>query len=159
FFNWAGMGSVDCVKDVFGFYMEAVDVVEPAVPGFGDDGKRPPVFVRAKSLVLDRPANHGVANDTDAVRIGDHDWTDEKTGFFYPGSSGHFAVAILRIPAGKNCVIEISAARQNGGNSGANRAFADLEFPFAGDERSVADKNSCDVGDCVEWSRSAFERN
>ena len=36
------VGSVEGVEGVFGLHVESVDVVEPAVPGFGDDGERPP---------------------------------------------------------------------------------------------------------------------
>ena len=43
FFDGAGVGGVEGVPGVFGMDVESVDVVELAVPGFGDDGQRPPV--------------------------------------------------------------------------------------------------------------------
>src|ERR1700722_9458489 len=43
FFDRAGMGDVEGMEGVFGVNVESIDVVEPAVPGFGDYGQRPPV--------------------------------------------------------------------------------------------------------------------
>jgi len=43
FFDATGLRGIDGVEGVLGLDVEAVDVVEPAVPCFGDDGKRPPV--------------------------------------------------------------------------------------------------------------------
>src|ERR1700729_1406499 len=53
-------------------HMKTIDVVQVAVPGFGDDGKRPPVLQRKRGGVLELPGDHGVANDSDAVGVGDH---------------------------------------------------------------------------------------
>jgi hypothetical protein len=97
---------------------------------------------------------------TDAVCVGDHNRTFEETRLFNPGGTGHLTVAVLRKPAGKYGIVHgIFSARKNGGNSGANRTFSDLQLPFSGDERGVTDKDAVDVGDGVEFSGSAIKRN
>ena len=75
FFDGAGVGGVEGVPGVFGVDVKSVDVVEPAVPGFGDDRQRPPVAFHIGRAVLDFPGDDGVANDADAVRVGDHHGT------------------------------------------------------------------------------------
>ena len=51
------------------------------------------------------------------------------------------------------------ASRQNRRNTGAYWAFADLKFAFAADQRRIADFDAGDIGDGVEFSRSAFKWN
>jgi len=65
----------------------------------------------------------------------------------------------LREPAGENGVIEISAAREDSGDSGADRAFADFQFSIAGNQRGVTDENAGNVGDGIERAGSAVKRN
>src|SRR5579871_1377766 len=57
FFHWAGVGSIKSVPGVFGFHMEAVDVVEPAVPGFGDDGQRPEISLHVRTAMVYFPCD------------------------------------------------------------------------------------------------------
>ena len=45
----------------------------------------------------------------------------------------------------------------NGGDAGADRAFADFEFAAAGDERGVSDFYAFDVGDGVIRAGCAVE--
>ena len=159
FFDGPGVSDVEGVPGVFGLHVESVDVVEIAVPGFGDDRKRPPVAFHIGRAVLDLPGDDGVANHANAVRVGDHDGAIEESGVVDPGCAGHFAVAVEREPGGENGVVAGLSARMNGGDAGAHRAFADFEFAFAGDERGVADLDSFDVGDGIVGAGSAVEGN
>src|SRR5881394_2578067 len=145
---------------MLGFYVEAVDVVKPAVPGFGNDRKRPPVPGGIGLAVIDAPLNHGVADDADAVRVGDHDGAFEESGFFDPGGAGHFTVSVLRKPSGDDGIGHgIFPARKNGGDAGADGAFSDLESSVAGNQSGVADEDAGNVGDGVVGAGSAVERN
>ena len=129
------------MEGVLGLDVETVDVVEPAVPGLGDDGQRPPVAAGIGLAVGDAPLDDGVAHDADAVGVGDHHGAFEEAGFFDPGGAGHFAVAVVREPAGEDGIHHgIFAARENGGNACADGALADDELALAGDERGVADE-------------------
>src|SRR5207248_5215096 len=53
----------------------------------------------------------------------------------------------------------VFSARENRSNAGANRAFADPQLPFTGDESGVANEDSVDIGDGIEFSRRAVKRN
>src|SRR5450631_2900918 len=48
---------------VFGGDVETIDVVQVAIPGFGNDGQRPPIFERERSAVLQLPGDDRVADD------------------------------------------------------------------------------------------------
>jgi hypothetical protein len=151
FFDWPGFRGVDGVERVLGLYVEAIDVVEPAVPRFGDYRERPPVSSGIGLTVGDTPLNDGVAHHSDAVRIGDHHWTFEEAGLFHPRCASHLAVAVEGPPAGKNRIAHgIFAAWEDCGDTGADWAFADLEFAIAGNESGLTDGNATHVGDGVE---------
>ena len=125
FFDGAGVGGVEGVPGVFGVDVESVDVVEVAVPGFGDDGEGPPVAFHVRRAVFYLPGDDGVADDAHAVGVGDHYGAVEEAGVFDPGGSGHFAVAVEGEPGGEDGVVAGLAARMDGGDSGADGAFAD----------------------------------
>ncbi len=61
--------------------MKSVDVVQPTVPRFRNDGKRPEM---ACGLMLHAPVDDGVADDADTVRVGKCDRTFEKAGLLNP---------------------------------------------------------------------------
>src|SRR6267378_4719306 len=160
FFDSAGVCGINGVEGVLGFDVEAVDVVEPAVPSFCDDGERPPVAGGIGLAMSNTPLNDGVADDADAVRVGDHYGTFEKTGFFDPGRAGHFAVAIERPPSSKYGIHHgIYATGKNGRDAGSDRAIVDIALAFAGDERGVADGDPGNVGYGVERAGRAVKRN
>src|SRR4029077_7027333 len=120
FLDGTGFRGVDGVEGVLGLDVKPVDVVEPAVPRFGDDGERPPVAGRIGLAVRDAPLNDRVADHADAVRVGDHHWAFEEAGLFDPGRAGHFAVAVERPPAGEHRIAHgILAARQYCGDASA----------------------------------------
>ena len=62
-------------------------------------------------------------------------------------------------PAKTGSPKHVLAARQNGGDSGAYRAFADLQLAGAGDQSGVADFDALHVGDGVERAGRAVEGN
>jgi len=157
FFDGAGVGDVEGVPGVFGMNVESVDVVEPAVPGFGNDGQGPEVAFHVRRRVLHFPGDDGVAYDPDAVRVGDHYGSVEKAGVFDPGGSGHFAVAVEGEPGGEDGVVGSFAARVNRGDAGAHGTFADYEFAIAGDESGVSDFEAFHVSDGVVGAGSAVE--
>src|SRR5260370_9707181 len=106
------------------------------------------------------PLNDRVAHHADAVRIGDHHWAFEKTGFFDPGCAGPFAVAIER-PRSLNSGIHhgIYATRENGRDASSDRALANITFAFAGDERGVTHSDAGNVGDGVQRAGRAIKRD
>ena len=128
FLDGAGVGGVEGVPGVFGMDVKSIDVVEPAVPGFGDNRQRPPVAFHVRRAVFDFPGDDGVAYYADAMRVGDHHGTVEEAGIVDPGGAGHFAVAVEGEPGGEDGVIAGFAARMNRGDAGADGAFADFEF-------------------------------
>src|SRR5262245_19252886 len=71
--------------------MKAVAVVKITVPGFGDYRHRPRLH---QLVVLHLPCYHGIANDSDTVRIGNAEGTFEEAGFLKPSGAGHLAVAV-----------------------------------------------------------------
>src|SRR5579863_3331754 len=159
FFDGAGVSDVEGVPGVFGADVESVDVVEPAVPSFGDDGERPEITFHVRAAVFDFPGDDGVADDADAVGIGDHDGAVEEAGVVDPGSPGHLAVAVEGEPGGEDGVVGSFAAGMNGGDTGADGAGADDEFSFSGDEGGVADFNAGNVGDGIVGTGDAVEGN
>ena len=148
------------MQSVLGLHVKTVDVVEPAIPCFRDDRQRPPVTRRIRLAVIEAPLNDRIANDSDAVRVGDHHGAFEKAGLFHPSRAGHFTVAVQRPPAGEDRIAHrIFSARKHGGHSRANRPLANLQLSFAGNERSVPDGYAGNIGDGVERPGCAVKRD
>src|ERR1700724_1086663 len=122
------MRVVEGVKRVFWLHVESVDVVEIAVPSLGDYGQGPPVAFHVGRAVLDLPCDDGVANHSDAVRVGNHDGTVEESRVVDPRGARHFAVAIESEPCGKDGVVAGLSPGMNGGDAGADWTFADFQF-------------------------------
>src|SRR5881392_2872237 len=100
------MRSVERMKHVFGFHMKTIDIIEPAIPSFGDDGQTPPILGGVGCAVFDSPGNDSVTRDADAMCVRNHDWSFQKPAFVYPRGACHFAVAIQAEIPGVNRVIE-----------------------------------------------------
>src|SRR6266699_5689495 len=49
--------------------------------------------------------------------------------------------------------------RQDSGNASAHRAFINLKFSFAADQRRIADLDARDIGDRVKFPRRALKWN
>ena len=150
--------SVQGVHGVLGLDVKPVDVVQPAIPGFGDHRQRPIVAGRVRGGVRHAPLNHRVAHHAHAVSVGDHHRAFEKSGFLDPCGAGHLAVAVLREPGGEYRIGKrVRAAGQHGRHAGAHRTLADLQFARSGDQRRVADRDAGHVRDGIERSGGAVE--
>ena len=111
--------------------MEPVDVVQVAIPRFGDYRKRPGLL--RKAAALHRPGNDGIAHQPNRVRIGNGDRAFEKARFFHPGGARHFAISVLREPSGVNRLGIGSPPREDHGHPGAYRTLANDQLAFAAD--------------------------
>src|ERR1700723_1278101 len=148
------------MKRMFLLHVKTVRVIEPAVPSFRDYWQRPPITACVGGSVRDAPLDHCVADDTDAVRVGDQNGPFEETGFFEPSRARHFAVAVERPPASEDGIVHgVFSAGKNGSDAGADGTFTDLKLAFARDERCVTDGDTGDVGNRVERARRAAEGN
>src|SRR5262249_17001188 len=90
--------SVERLEHVLGLDVEAVDVVQPAVPGLGHHRQRPPGPGLVLLTLLHAPGDDRIAHHAHAVSVGDHHRAFEEPGLVHPGGTGHLAVAVLRIP-------------------------------------------------------------
>src|SRR5207237_1390031 len=98
FFDIAVMSSVDGMESVFGLHVETIDVVEPAIPGFGNDRQRPPIAGRIGLAVSYAPLDDRIAYDSNAVGVGDgveFCWSAVK-GDAEIASAGFFGRSLLR---------------------------------------------------------------
>jgi hypothetical protein len=112
-----------------------VDVVEDAVVRLGDDRQAPPVSVGATGRPhLGLVADQRIADDPDAVSVGDGDRAGERTALAQPLQAGHLAGPVERVAAREDRPIPgVLAARQDHGDAGPNRPRADDERSLAGD--------------------------
>ena len=94
----AALRTVQRAIDVLCAHVKAVDVVQFAVPGLGDDRRRPPVTGRVGRTSANPPGDHRVVHDADAVRVGEHDRPVDLAHFVQVGRARHFAVAVQREP-------------------------------------------------------------
>jgi hypothetical protein len=77
-----------------GLHVEAVDVVQLAVPGLGDDRRRPPVAGSVRVAVLHAPGDRRLVHRADAVRVREHHRAVEHPGLLDPGAARHLARAV-----------------------------------------------------------------
>src|SRR5206468_10558840 len=148
------------VKDVLWLDVKALDVVEPPVRGFGYHRQAPRVAGVIRYATFNPPCDDRIARDTDAVSICKNDRSIEETAFLNPGCAGHFTVAIQAEEACVNGIVErIVAPRENSGHASAHRAFANLKFSIAANQRRIADSDARNIRDRGNLSRRAFKRN
>src|SRR5919109_5152231 len=98
--------------------MESVNVVKIAIPSLSHHRQRPRVL--SAETMLHAPCDYSVAHCADAVRVGDHDWPFEETGFFHPGCAGHLTIAIKREPGGEHRIFGLFATREDSCHAGAH---------------------------------------
>src|SRR4051794_30352730 len=109
--------------------------------------------------MFDLPCNHRVAHHPDAVCIRDHDRPIEETRVFDPGRARHFTVAVQSKPGRENCIIAGLAPRMDGRDTGPYGTFAHLQLALSGNERSVANLDSANVGDGIVRPWGTVEGN
>ena len=72
-------------------------------------------------------------------------------------SAGHIAVAVAGEESSEHTLGSLLATRQHGSYAGANRALADDEPSFAGNECLVPDLDAGHIRDCVQRSGCPIE--
>src|ERR671910_2209074 len=124
----------------------AVDIVQGAVVGLGDDGKAPVVLLAGSSLHLG--PYQGVAHDTDAVGVGNRDRCRQDAGLPDPLQPRHLAVAVEPVRAREDGLV---AGKPLAGtdycNAGPHWPLPDDERSFAAYDGGVPYTHALDVGD------------
>jgi len=146
----AGRGVAQRLRDVVGSDVLAVDVVEHPVPGLPDDRNAPEL------LALVGPAVHigqRIADDPDAVGVGDPDRGREHPRLANPVDARELAVAVETVGPGEHRRGPDPAVGEDHRHPGADRAAADAQRTRSADERRVPDHDAVDIGDRVERSR------
>src|SRR5215469_16764859 len=100
--------------------------------------------------MLDLPRDHRISHDANAVRVGDHHRTIEKPGIVDPCRAGHLAIAVEREPGREHGVVAVLAPWMNRRDPSTHRAFTNLKFALAGNERSVPHFNPLHIGDGIK---------
>ena len=148
--------SAQRLRSVLGSDVETVDVVEVAVPGLGHHRQRPPVARCIRATGTHALGDHRIAHHADAVRVGQHHRAFQLAGFLEPCRAGHLAVAVEREPRAEHRSVEaVVATRQDRGDAGAHLVPVRQVL----DQRDLADGDAGDVGDRIERTGRAFERN
>src|SRR6266550_4384716 len=105
------------------------------------------------------PGDNRVANYSDAVRVGNHDGAFQKAGLFHPGCARHLAIAVQGEPSGKNLILRILSAGQDGSYAGADGTCPNLERSLTRNQCGVTYFDALHVGDGIQWPRLAVERD
>ena len=134
-------------------YMEAFEIVEPAIPGFGHD--RPSRFAEA----LRRPFLDAGIDLTDGIGVGDADGALHDAEILQIGLARHLAIAVEIEEAAIDRMRIVAPAREDDGDARAHRPLADLERPLATDQRDLPDLDPRHIGDGVEGAGRALERH
>src|SRR5689334_4887818 len=87
---------------------ESVDIVQPAIRRFRHQRTGPTLEDPA---VLDLPLDDRIADNADAMRVGDPNRALEKAAFLHPGRAGHFAISVKGKPTCKDRVMLVLTAR------------------------------------------------
>ena len=129
---------------VVGGHVEAVDVVEVAVPRLGDHGQRPRLDAGRQLLDLDR--DQGVAHDPHAVGVRDGDRRVQQADLLEPRQPGHLAVAVEPVVRRVDRVApHVPLVRHDDRHAGAHSV--------ALEHRGVADADAGHVGDRIVRAR------
>src|SRR6266446_1143287 len=140
--------------------MKPICVVEPTVPRLGHERQTPPISAGVGRAALDSPRNDSVARDSNAVGVSNDNRAFEKSAFFDPMCAGHLAVAVQTEYSRVNRIVQrIMSARNDCGHAGPDWSFTNHKFSFATNDRGVTNFDTNDVGDGVELTGRAIERN
>jgi hypothetical protein len=103
------MRAIERGVDVGGAHVEAVDVVELAVPGFRHLPAATTSSRRHPACPGARDRRWRIAHHADAVRVGAEHRAFQEAGFRDPVAAGHLAVAIEREDAANTGVSSVPA--------------------------------------------------
>ncbi len=135
-------------EHVFGPNVQAVHVVEVAVPGLGHDRQRPAADLLVRRDVC---SDQRIAHHADGVRVGEADRRRQRPRLAHPLEAGHLAVAVERVAAGEDrLATRVTFMGQDHRDAGPDRACADDERTVARDQGGVPDADAGDVGDGIE---------
>ena len=125
--------------------VEAVDVVEGAVPGLGHDRERP--GLDAVGQLLDLEGDECVADHAHAVGVGDRHGGVQQADLLEPGQAGHLAVAVEPVVGRIDGIApHVAVVRHHDRDAGAH--------VVALDHGAVADPDAGHVGDRVVLARA-----
>jgi hypothetical protein len=148
----ARRGAGERLVDVVHRHVEAVDVVQQAIPGLAGDRQRPER--RPERQLADGVADDPVVDDTDAVGVRDPDRPGQQAGLADPLEPGQLAVPVQAVAAGVDRPGEdVALVRQDHRHARPDRALADDEATLAADDRRVADADAGDIRDRVPRTR------
>ena len=133
--------------------MLTLDIVEGQIRGLGGD--RVPEVTCV--FPLHHPRECGVSYDSHTSGVGDEDGCFQKSALFDPMSTRHIAVAIAGEKSSEHTLGSLFATRQHGSYAGANRALADDQPAFAGNECLVPDLDARHIRDGVQRSGCPIE--
>src|SRR5688572_3358475 len=121
--------------------MEAVDVVQPAVPRFGHDWQRPGNFTAGAQT--DLVGHQRLVDGADAVGVGQPDRRRQLAALADPFQAGHLAVAVEPVGRGEDWLAGyVAVVREQDRHTGTDRAAANAQRPVARDERAVPDADA-----------------
>ncbi len=144
-----GGGSRQRLGDVLRVHVLPADVVQVAVPGLPHVRHAPVELARPAGL--DLAPHQGVADHSDAVRVGQGDGRHQEAALADPLEAGELAVAVQGVAAGEERLLaDLALVRHDHRHAGAHRPLADDKGPVALDERDGTDAHAGDVGDRVE---------
>jgi len=141
---------------VIGRDVEAVDIIEEAVPRLADDRERP--IGRAERQSPNRVTDDPVADHADRMGVRDPDRPGQEARLPDPLEAGQLAVAVQRVAAGKDRLGEdVAIVRDDHRHAGSHGSLADHERAVAPDDRGVADADPRHVRDGIDgtWPAAA----
>ena len=142
--------------DVIHRHVEAVDVVEEAVPRLARDRQRPER--RPERQHPDRGPDDPVVDDADAVGVRDPDDPGQEARLADPFETRSARRCPFKsMAAGIHGLREdVAVVRNDDGHARSDGPAADDERPVATDDRRVADSNTGHIGDRVRRTRLAM---
>ena len=137
----------------------AVDVVQVAVPRLGDHRQQPGGTEHRDDAPRPIAPSRCGRRPRECVLVMS-DRHRERPALLDPGGAGHLAVAVERVPPGGTGLPEAGVtAGHDRGDAGAHRPLADHQWSVAVDERRHADRETGHVGDRVQRTGRAGERD
>ena len=132
--------------------VHGVDVVEPAVIGFGHDGHGPCGACEMVGVAVDHPCGGPRMAGTDGMGVGDKDGAEEIARVIDPMRPRHLAIAVEReMPRRHGARGATVVARQK-------RRDAAAQADGGIGQGAETDRDACDIGDGIERAGGAGKR-